>query len=185
MILTSAALVLVALVLLAVGLAGTGLAAVYASIAVSVLAILVLLLGIYQRRDDPPAALPADGGEDSAAHPVPASDTDESLTPRRPAHPPVAAVEPTVAAVEPEPPVEDDADLLGGDADPLAGDDEGFNRLVLVVAGRPRYHVEGCPYLSGRPVEGIDVLDAREEGFTPCRICTPDAVLAGEPEDDQ
>jgi hypothetical protein len=49
---------------------------------------------------------------------------------------------------------------------------------VLVVEGRPRYHVEGCRYLSGKAAEAVDVLDARDEGFSPCGVCKPDDALA-------
>ncbi len=165
MIVVSGSLVLVAFVLLLVGLAGTGLGFVYASIVVSAGAFVFLLLGILQRRGDEPAAgarppAPAAPGADEPAGDV---QTGEPARPR-PAQ---------SGAVEPDPPVEDDDDVL-------EDDDEEYGGLVLVVPGRPRYHVDGCQYLSGRDVEVLDVLDAREEGFTPCGICTPDAVLAGE-----
>lgn len=67
-----------------------------------------------------------------------------------------------------EPPVEDD------DVEDEQLEGAG---TVLVVAGRPRYHLPGCRYLTGRTVEEVDVLDARDEGFTPCGVCKPDAVL--------
>ena len=52
--------------------------------------------------------------------------------------------------------------------------------LVLVVAGRPRYHVEGCRYLVGKDADTVDVNDAREDGFTACGVCRPDESLAAE-----
>jgi hypothetical protein len=51
---------------------------------------------------------------------------------------------------------------------------------VLVVAGRPRYHVEGCRYLTGKEADSVNVSDAREEGFTACGVCKPDEQLASE-----
>jgi hypothetical protein len=56
--------------------------------------------------------------------------------------------------------------------------------LVAVVPGRPRYHVEGCRFLAGRPdVEMIDIEDARGRDFTACGVCKPDqnAVAAEAP----
>lgn len=50
---------------------------------------------------------------------------------------------------------------------------------VAVVRGRPRYHVDGCRFLAGRPdVEHLDLEEARGEGFTACGVCKPDAALA-------
>jgi hypothetical protein len=50
---------------------------------------------------------------------------------------------------------------------------------VLVIDGRPRYHVAGCAHVSGRGAEPLPVSEATELGFTPCGLCEPDAVLAG------
>jgi hypothetical protein len=49
---------------------------------------------------------------------------------------------------------------------------------VLVVAGRPRYHVAGCRYLVGKDADTVDVNDAREDGFTACGVCRPDEALS-------
>jgi hypothetical protein len=50
--------------------------------------------------------------------------------------------------------------------------------LVSVVPGRPRYHVESCRFLTGRPdVEQVGVDQARTEGYTACGVCKPDAAL--------
>jgi hypothetical protein len=50
--------------------------------------------------------------------------------------------------------------------------------LVSVVPGRPRYHVENCRFLTGRPdVETVPVEQARTEGYTACGVCKPDAAL--------
>ncbi|MDX3111434.1 hypothetical protein PW035_62285, partial [Nonomuraea angiospora] len=51
--------------------------------------------------------------------------------------------------------------------------------IVLVIPGRKRYHVSGCRQLSGRDSEELTYEEAREEGFTPCTACLPDAALGG------
>lgn len=49
---------------------------------------------------------------------------------------------------------------------------------VSVVPGRPRYHVESCRFLTGRPdVETVPVDQAKAEGYTACGVCKPDAAL--------
>jgi hypothetical protein len=51
---------------------------------------------------------------------------------------------------------------------------------VLVIDGRPRYHISGCVHLLGRESEPLPVSEAAELGFTPCSLCEPDsALLAG------
>jgi hypothetical protein len=52
---------------------------------------------------------------------------------------------------------------------------------VLVVEGRPRYHVEGCRYLAGKDARSVDVGQARSDGFTACGVCKPDEALAAAP----
>jgi hypothetical protein len=50
---------------------------------------------------------------------------------------------------------------------------------VLVIDGRPRYHVPGCVHLLARESEALPVSEAVDLGFTPCGLCEPDsAVLA-------
>ncbi len=44
---------------------------------------------------------------------------------------------------------------------------------VLVVDGRPRYHLPDCSHLVGRLTEPIPVDEAVELGFTPCGLCRP------------
>lgn len=48
---------------------------------------------------------------------------------------------------------------------------------VLVIDGRPRYHVPGCVHLLGRPFEPLPVSEAVELGFSPCGLCEPDSAL--------
>jgi hypothetical protein len=49
---------------------------------------------------------------------------------------------------------------------------------VLVVDEHPRYHLEGCRYLSGRETIPLPLDEARTDGFTPCALCAPDRHLA-------
>lgn len=51
---------------------------------------------------------------------------------------------------------------------------------VLVIDGRPRYHVSRCVHLLGRRSEPIPVGEAVELGFTPCGLCEPDSALLAE-----
>ncbi len=51
---------------------------------------------------------------------------------------------------------------------------------VLVVDGRPRYHLPGCVHLLGRDSEPLPVSEAIELGFTPCGLCEPDSALLAE-----
>ena len=44
---------------------------------------------------------------------------------------------------------------------------------VLVVDGRPRYHMADCTHLVGRLTEPIPVNEAVELGFSPCGLCRP------------
>jgi hypothetical protein len=44
---------------------------------------------------------------------------------------------------------------------------------VLVVDGRPRYHMADCPHLLGRLTEPLPVSEAVELGFSPCGLCRP------------
>jgi hypothetical protein len=44
---------------------------------------------------------------------------------------------------------------------------------VLVIDGRPRYHLADCPHLVGRLTEALPVSEAVELGFSPCGLCRP------------
>ena len=152
MIVISGALVLVALVLLVIGLVSSALGFVYASIAVSVVSFAFLIVGILQRRGEP---LP------EAAEAAPAISTSSDVEG-------VTAIIPAASRSRPateEPAAVDAAPAVSG--------------RVLVVAGRPRYHVAGCRYLTGKEAEDIPVAEAREEGYSACGVCKPDEALAG------
>jgi hypothetical protein len=49
---------------------------------------------------------------------------------------------------------------------------------VRVVDERPRYHLADCRWLADRPTLGLPIREARELGFTPCSVCSPDRTLA-------
>ena len=88
--------------------------------------------------------------------------------------------------------VEDDDDLDEDDDDPpdepgaqqvSPGDSARVAQLgtdVLVIDGRPRYHLPGCVHLLGRESEPLPVAEAIELGFTPCGLCEPDSALLAE-----
>ena len=153
MIVISGALVLVALVLLVIGLIDPNLGFVYASIAVSLASFGFLVVGILQRRKEVVPVV-----EGSAA-------TAEGLTAIL-SSAPAAPMAVSVVNVDAEPA-----------AAPAAAGRDAVSGQVLVVQGRPRYHVEGCRYLTGKSPESVDVGDAREEGFTACGVCKPDLAL--------
>jgi hypothetical protein len=77
-------------------------------------------------------------------------------------------------SVDDDPPDEPaiEGSTLGDLARIAALDDE-----VVVVDGRPRYHLRECGTLDGRESEGLPVSEAAELGFTPCAQCAPVAGL--------
>jgi hypothetical protein len=52
---------------------------------------------------------------------------------------------------------------------------------VLVIDGRPRYHLPGCVHLLGRESEPLPVSEAVELEFTPCSLCEPASALLTDP----
>lgn len=76
-----------------------------------------------------------------------------------------------------DPPDEPPAQLISAGDQALIAD---MVTHVLVVDGRPRYHLARCPHLRGRETEPVPVREAVELGFTPCSRCEPaTALLAG------
>lgn len=163
-----------------VGLAVTDQMLVWASIGASLFAALALAVAVMRRREPEPLSVrsePASGaiGGAKTGESVGLPAVESTATGRH--H---AASDPVPTESEPaqkypdppdEPPVEDvsapDAlrvvDLL----------DE-----VMVVDGRPRYHLSDCRHLLGRDIIPLPVREAREAGFTPCGWCAPDTRLA-------
>lgn len=52
---------------------------------------------------------------------------------------------------------------------------------VMVVDGRPRFHLGGCVHLVGRDSESLPAHEAVELGFGPCALCRPAQSLLREP----
>jgi clumping factor A len=48
-----------------------------------------------------------------------------------------------------------------------------MNDEVMVVDGRPRYHMSDCPHLVDRQTESLPAAEAVELGFSPCGQCRP------------
>jgi hypothetical protein len=72
----------------------------------------------------------------------------------------------------PDEPVEEHASAI----DVLRTADLAYD--VLVVDGRPRYHLVDCAHLRDRESVPLPLGEARETGFTPCSLCRPDGTLA-------
>jgi hypothetical protein len=167
----SGALVVVALVLLVIGLVIAGLGWVYGSIAVSLLSFVFLVIGILQRRKEVPGAeAPALAGAGTGAVAAGVGAL-------------VRAGDRLVGDKDGKDGKVDDATVttLPSDFTPPAAPTvavTGVAGEVLVVAGRPRYHVAGCRYLTGKDAESVAVADARAQGFTACGVCKPDDALA-------
>jgi len=70
------------------------------------------------------------------------------------------------------------------DAESVSLDDSArvaaLSREVLVIDGRPRYHLPHCVHLMGRDSEPLPIGEAIELGFTPCALCEPDSKLLAE-----
>jgi hypothetical protein len=102
--------------------------------------------------------------------------------------PAASASAPAASAAEPEPVEEefDEPDADDPDDEPLPqavrpADAVRVARMdaeVLVVDGRPRYHLADCPHLVGKLTEPIPVNEAIELGFSPCGLCRPVDRLA-------
>jgi hypothetical protein len=141
------------------------------------------------RRDDQPASAPDRDLAADAIHAARSENPDEHAWRRPPAE--AAAYPegaPAAAHAEPSAVAEHDAvfDLDEADDDDPADeplpqkvsptDAVRVARLdaeVLVVDGRPRYHVPECPHLVGRLTEPVPVNEAVELGFSPCGLCRP------------
>jgi hypothetical protein len=149
LIVVSGALVVVSIVLLVLGLVDEdSLNLVYASIGTSIVAAVLLVLGALQRRGETPGV---------AADPFATRAEGDNVT--------------AVTVTRPEP-----TETATSEA-PAAATDAGSGG-VLVVPGRPRYHVEGCRFLSGRSdVESLSVESAKGQDYTPCGVCRPDQAL--------
>jgi hypothetical protein len=52
---------------------------------------------------------------------------------------------------------------------------------VLVIDGRPRYHLAACAHLAGHDSQPLPVSEAIELGFTGCAACAAATTLLGQP----
>ncbi len=161
MIVVSLLLFVAGIGLLATGLVTASLPMELGSIAAALLSGVALYLGVRQRR--PFAGEAAEEDAEVSTEPVwRAAD--------RLREPEQAQEAPSAVATDEEPEEEEvspaDALLVGARTD-----------SVLVVDGRPRYHLAGCPSLSEREIVLFPVSEARAAGFTPCGWCGPDAHL--------
>jgi hypothetical protein len=178
----SVLLVVAAGVLLGFGLVLLDPPLLYSSIGVSALAALALVLGVRRM-----AAIRAGRGV-IAVKPGGAGSL-AVATPRsvgRAAPRPIgrAAVDPVLhgAAVDDFTremvPLDEPAEQVVGpdDLDRLAA----LDSRVVVVDGRPRYHLADCAFLVGHDAEPMAVGEAVELGFTACGLCRPATTLLPE-----
>jgi hypothetical protein len=197
-------LILVAVVLLGIGLAQGSNALLIGSIAVSLLAAIALVVGArqaaagrvdevdeldgavgpepgdeeYERYEEPAlVGAPAlERGQTAPAAPL----FEPPPVPAQPAAAPTATapvIEPADDADDEDPPDEPAAQLVSAaDAARVAG----MGTEVLVIDGRPRYHLAGCVHLLGREHDTLPVSEAVELGFSPCSLCEPDSALLAE-----
>jgi hypothetical protein len=194
----SAALVVLAIALLAFGAVTANLPFVYAAIGVSVLAMILLGLGVFLQRDllrkgergpagderagesgeepepvaSPSAARSGAGSSVTTSSPVPGSAAVSG-------HAPAPAGSSPQAAAEMGEPAPGNGRERSSSA---AGEDGPDGELVQVVPGRRRYHRPGCAFLARRVTEELTIDEAREEGFSACTTCFP-VDLAAEPEE--
>ena len=181
MIVGSVLLVAVAAVLLVLGLVTQNDTLLYSSIAGSALAALALIVGVRQL---PAARLPEVDFDVRTGGPGPGSWPPRPIG--RAVPPPQSRVDNAAEGMAPA-----DLDALD-DADSIVPADEpdeqaaserdraAVSRLateVVVVDGRPRYHLEGCLHLLGLHAARLPALEAVELGFTPCAMCTPVTIL--------
>ncbi|NUS72566.1 MAG: hypothetical protein HOQ05_04080 [Corynebacteriales bacterium] len=121
------------------------------------------------------AGQPARGSVETAisdeAHVSPASQMAESVDPAS-AEVDVE-LEPTVLLhaddTDDDPPDEPASELL------LSSEERRLAEMsyeVLVVDGRPRYHLAGCGHLADKANQSLPVGEATELGFTPCSMCS-------------
>jgi hypothetical protein len=94
------------------------------------------------------------------------------------------AAEPVVAAEEP---ADSDPEAeLDPEAEPAEEDTDAADVLIVtdldievrVLDERPRYHLTDCRWVGDRASLPPPIKEARQLGFDPCAVCTPDAVIA-------
>jgi hypothetical protein len=198
-IVASLVLILGAVALLVLGLANQSSGLLVGSIGTSLLAAVALVVGVRQAAA---ARAAADLDEDEQFDDAEGDDWADRTTSRydvrevehaRAMVPPREPVErepaersaPVGVSVPSQPLHDDDLDDEDPPDEPVAqrvtaADAARVARMsteVLVIDGRPRYHVAGCVHLLGRPYEPLPVSEAVELGFSPCGLCEPDSAL--------
>jgi hypothetical protein len=195
-IVASLVLILGAVVLLILGLLNGSSGLLVGSIGTSLLAAVALVVGVRQAGaaraaaglEDEDDDEQFDGDEvDDWSHRSAQREERALVPPRRE---PVWSDEPAAPLGVPaqalhERPLQDDIDDEDPPDEPVAqritaADAARVARMsadVLVIDGRPRYHVPGCVHLLGRPYEPLPVSEAVDLGFSPCGLCEPDSAL--------
>ena len=161
--------VLAALGLLVVALSTSAMLWAWVSVVASIVATALLIVDWWRRRH----AAGAEPDRAAVTAPEPAARTAVIK--------PVPT--PTKAA---EPAEDDDADELDPDVEPGEEDTDAADVLVVseldaevvVLDERPRYHLAACRWVGDRATLPLPVREARQLGFNPCAVCTPDAILA-------
>ncbi|WBB94967.1 hypothetical protein O7543_01190 [Solwaraspora sp. WMMA2080] len=186
MIVASLVLILVAVTLLVLGLASGSSLLLVGSIVASLLAAVALVVGARQA-----AAARAGDGRVGSVDPEPLSRPEFGVD----SDPVQGAGQWSSAAPVGRQPTDPADDHLGGGAADDGPPDEpaveetgetdharlaGLDAEVIVVDGRPRYHLASCLYLVARDGEPLPVREALELGFTPCGLCQPNRTLLAE-----
>jgi hypothetical protein len=92
----------------------------------------------------------------------------------------------SITAPEEPPPTFDEVEDVDDPADEPAAElvmSSEVSRLaeldteVLVIDGRPRYHLRTCTHLADKPGQALPVSEAIELGFTPCSECAAATTL--------
>jgi hypothetical protein len=161
-------LVMVAAGLLLAGLLQGSDTFYFGSIVASVVAALALLVGVRQLADGKSLVDDIDGAEDWDGASGGLSQVGPEFVPGQPAG--VRADDDPSREPPDEPSAEHVSTAQVGQVAALATE-------VVVVDGRPRYHLPACQSLLGRAHERISVTEAAELGFTPCGQCCPVAAL--------
>lgn len=195
MIVASLLLIFVAVVLLVLGLVNGSSGLLVGSIGTSLLAAVALVVGARQaaaaRAEVDYDEDEQDGGEDyeepvSRSRAAREAVRETVREPEQPARVRLAErVEPVGVTIPAQAAVADVEDEEDPPDEPVAqrvppSDAVRISRMsteVLVIDGRPRYHVAGCVHLLGRPHEPLPVNEAVELGFSPCGLCEPDSAL--------
>jgi len=140
------------------------------------------------------AAEPADGAAESVVFTEPVTVSEQPGVDAEPGDPAdEIVVESRAERAEPTAPA--DAASPAGDAEPEYDDDPPdepapqavsaadaakvarMSTEVLVIDGRPRYHLPGCLVLLGRESQSLPVSEAVALDFTPCSLCEPANAL--------